>query len=224
MKKFTFALIIIAFGFSFQAHALKQCKPTSLKSPADHSVASGYATDFSYYITNTGDEAILATDSIFVDWGQVSGSSVAWQPMKFLFKTGGLAVGDSFAQTFNVKITGTSGGTFGLGFLAGIHLHQLWAVAWAFNLNVGINEQAKAINKVWFSNNTLNYELIPKSTCKANLSILNLNGQIVKDQSLNLTEGNSVNETISLGNLPKGMYLLRVQTQFGIDTKKFMVQ
>jgi hypothetical protein len=226
MKKFTIIIIVLAFGFgfSYQANAKKEVKPVSIQSPADFTVASGYLTNFIYWIKNTGDEAILPTDSIYVQFGQKNGTTISMQPLLFLYRAAGLAVGDSFTHTFSYTLTGPSSGLMSLVFVAGTHKHTLFGMIVNFDFNVGMADQAKAINKVWYSNSSINYELAPKANCSATLSIFNIKGQMVKNQELNFTAGSLINESISLGTLPKGIYILSVQTPFGVDTKKFVIQ
>lgn len=230
MKKFTFALMIIALGFGFinQAQAQRQLSVSEMISPLSGSnVQAGVATVYKFAIKNTGTETILASDSIIVAWGPVIGTQIQIQtPVNMVpnpHKV--LAPGDTIHFAYSLKISGFTG-AFSLAFLASYNLQiaNFKALVVPFNMTVGINDQAKAINKVWFSNNSVNYELLPKTTGKANLNIVNMNGQIVENQSINLTSGNSINESISLGTLPKGIYILNIQTTYGVDTKKFVVE
>jgi hypothetical protein len=230
MKNFTLALVIIALGFGFinQAHAQRQISVTEMISPAAGSnITPGVPTKYKFVIKNTGTETIEASDTIIVGWGPSNGTQVALQTPVNMFSNPHkvLAPNDTVHFTYSLNLSGVTG-TFYLGFLASytVKLSAFKGIIVAYNMTVGIDEQAKAINNVWFSNNTLNYELIPKATCKANLNILNMNGQIVKDQQLSFTAGNSINETISMGTLPQGVYILSIQTPYGVDTKKFVVQ
>jgi hypothetical protein len=230
MKNFTLALMILALGFGFmnQVQAQRAIAVTEMISPAAGSnIAPGVPTKYKFVIKNTGTETIGASDTILVGWGPSNGTQVALQtPVNMIANPHRvLAPNDTFHFTYSLNLSGVTG-TFYIGFLAS-HTAQyagFKGIIVAYNMTVGMDEQAKAINNVWFGNNSINYELIPKATCKANLSILNMNGQIVKDQPLSFTAGSSINESISMGNLPKGLYILSIQTPFGVDTKKFVVQ
>lgn len=228
MKNFTLAIIIaLGFGFSSQAQVQREIKVTEMVSPlAGGTIAANFVTQFTFVIQNSGAETIAATDTILVGWGDYDGSQVHLKtPVYMLGKPHKvLAPNDTIHFTIPLKITGA--GTVTLAFLASYSalLANFKGIVVQFTSTTGIDEQAKAINNVWFSNNSLNYELVPKATCKATLNILNMNGQIIENQALNLTAGKSMNESISLGTLPKGIYILSVQTPFGVDTKKFVVQ
>jgi hypothetical protein len=226
MKNFTLILLMFAFafGFSYQAKALKEVKPTRVTEPSDFRIAAGFATNFTYWIKNTGDEAILATDSIYVTFGvKISATQIQFQQLKYTMKTGGLAVGDSFSQTFSLKIDGTQPGLITLAFAASMKSWQITYILVNFNLITGIEDQSKVINKVYYSENNLNITLDSKVSTIANLMLTNLNGQVLDSRKMNLTQGN-VQETLYLGTLPKGIYILNMETSYGTDSKKFFVQ
>ena len=121
MKNFTLALIIIVMGFGFmnQAQAQREIKVTAMVSPAPgSSVASGVSTLYTFVIQNTGTETILANDTILIGWGPSNGSQVQLQtPVNMLAKPHKvLATNDTIHFTYNLKLNGTTPGTFYLGF------------------------------------------------------------------------------------------------------------
>ena len=85
----------------------------------------------------------------------------------------------------------------------------------------GIEDYAKVINKVYYSNNNLVINFISKVNRKASLLITNLKGQIIDSRTISINQG-EMQETLNLGILPKGIYILNMQTSYGTESKKFI--
>jgi hypothetical protein len=231
MKKFTliFAILSMTFGFINQSMATKEVKVSQIISPTNGASENvGVPFDIKFCIQNTGDEALSATDDIFITGGQLVGTNFypftsLGFPAKLKTPHKALALLDTITIFF--KLTFTSGsGTITLFFGATNTTNFQGPTVNITLVGSGIADLSKSINKVWFSGNSIKYQLVPNASCLAKLNITNLNGQVVKSSDLNLVEGALVDETISTGYLPKGIYILSIQSPYGIDTKKFIVQ
>ncbi len=82
------------------------------------------------------------------------------------------------------------------------------------HLVTDINEIADS--KFKFYPNPVNGQLNIESETEADISIINMNGRVV----LNIE--NVLQETIDTGNLPKGMYMMKVITDKGVSVHKFV--
>jgi hypothetical protein len=231
MKKLLFLLVIVVLGLGFNnnVYATKGLKPTSMITPAGGSTvhaSPGFGTLFTFVVTNTGDEIIGASDTILVAWGSVNGTQIAIHtPVNMLavpHKV--LNPGDTFKYAYS--FTFPTSGTYNMAFLASYTaiISKFQAFTVSFNIMVGIEDYAATFNKIWYSNASVNYEMMAKSSFDATLSIYNLNGQVFKSQNLNFLAGRTYNESISTGYLPRGIYVYCLQTPYGTETKKFVVQ
>ena len=230
MKKFTLVFVFLAmtFGFMNQSMATKSVKVSQIISPTSGAtVQSGVPFNLAFCIQNSGDENLLATDSIFFQWGYWVGSTFyrlgniyyVHMPHKVL------APLDTITIAWNgVTLTGGTG-TLKLGVYASTALSITFAgITVDVNFVSGIADLSKPINKVWYSNESLNLELNPRISCQANLFVTNLSGKIITSKVINMNADEMLNEQLSLGSLSKGIYILNIRTPYGSDTRKFIVQ
>ena len=73
------------------------------------------------------------------------------------------------------------------------------------------------------NNGNFNLEINSNFTGLAKITIVDINGQEVFSKDLNLTQNRFV-ETINLNNAAKGVYLLKIKTESGEVSSKFIVK
>lgn len=230
MKKIASLLFVsvMLVAFAGSAFAEKVVKVTSMETPKPlGNVPAGTPTPFTFWIKNTGTEALVATDSIFYAWASWNGSSwVLHTPIYYTFRTSGMPVGDSFTVTLNLTINGTPPLQFSLAFFACVNSRNLAGISATFNLSSGsgIDGDAVAIEKSWYTHGNLNVELQPKANCEATLTVYNLNGQMIGTKQLDLKADSPFSESYNFGEIPQGVYIMNVQTPYGVYSKKFLVQ
>lgn len=230
MKKFTLVVVFLAmtFGFMNQSMATKSVKVSQIISPTSGAtINSGVPFNLAFCIQNSGDENLVATDSIYFMWGYWVGSTFyrlgniyyVHMPHKVL------APLDTITIAWNgVSLTGGTG-TLKLGIYASTSLTVTFAGTTVdVNFVSGISDVSKSINKVWYNNESLNLELNPKISCQANLYVTSLSGQVIASKIINMNADEMLNEQLSLGSLSKGIYILTIRTSYGSDTRKFIVQ
>lgn len=229
MKKFTPLFTVLAFVllFSYNANATKVLSTPVMISPAANSTIKNYeSTKYTFYVTNVGTDTIKTTDSIYAGFGYVNGSQITLTSfIKFVRKTD-LAPNDTFNFSWTTGlIVQKPGGTLNLAFIISLtnKIADFKTLVVPYNFNTGLEEYSKIINKIYYSNNNLNITFDSKINTTATLLLTNVSGQIIENRIMNISQGN-VHETINLGTLPKGIYILNMKTSYGIDSKKFVVE
>ena len=225
MKKFTFIFVVLTFVFaSFNSFASKKDSIIDVSLTTGTSLKSWEAPTFKVVLKNVGTEAVLATDNVYFAFF-LYGSS--WQKVGNSYTYNhALSPNDTFSFTilcpFSIHSTQTVNVTIGFGVSMDNSNYTL--IGKTFQLEPsGIEDHAKSINKVFYSNNNLNISLDSKVSTSANLTVTNLTGQVINSTKVELNQGEQ-QESINLGMLPKGIYILNMQTSFGTDSKKFVIQ
>jgi hypothetical protein len=224
MKKFTLILLIAPLIFiSFNSKATKKDSVIEIVSPIPNAdIQSWDLVKYEVVIQNVGTEAILATDKVYLMFAQKAGSQIIPFVVNFFYKA--VAPNDTIHYAFNFSLHSSTSGQiellFGLS-MDGVNFSGKSAL---YNIIMSsIADQAKMLNKVYYYNNNVNITLDSKINTSATLMVTNLNGQTISSQPINISTG-IMQETLNIGTLPKGFYILSIQSQYGVDTKKFVVQ
>lgn len=226
MKKFTLILLILPLIFaSFNLKASKKDSIIDVSLTTGTTLKSWIAPTFKVVLKNVGTETVLATDNVYFAFFLNDGSQ--WQLVGNSYPYNHvLAPNDTFS--FNIlcpfSIHSTQTVNFIIGFGVSMDNTNYTLIGKTFQLEPsGIEDQAKSINKVFYSNNNLNISLDSKVSTSANLTVTNLTGQVINSTKVELNQGEQ-QETLNLGMLPKGIYILNMKTSYGTDSKKFVVQ
>jgi|GEM_PF-6270335 len=227
MRKFTqLVLTIIAIFTITNVFAIKEVKVTGMVEPASGSnVHANFPVDYKIVVQNSGDEAILITDSIYLAWGVYNGSTVQLQPpVRYMFKA--LNPGDTFHYVWRLTINSPNPGQIGLGFLASLSLQitKFKGVVVPFNLTTDIFESSNNAKNIWYSNGQIYFEFVGQNNSLWDIKIYNLNGKLVKVNKVDLSTDNDIN-SIDVGYLEKGVYIFNMSNDNGeIISKKIMIQ
>lgn len=226
MKKFTFIFVVLTFVFaSFNSFASKKDSIIDVSLTTGTTLKSWIAPTFKVVLKNVGTDTVLATDNVYFAFFLHNGSQ--WQLIGNSYPYNHvLAPNDTFSFIilcpFSIHSTQTVNVTIGFG--VSMDNTSFTLIGKQFPLEPsGIADESKTINKVYYSNDNLNITFDSKVSTIANLLLTNLNGQVIDKRSMNISQGET-QETLNLGTLPKGVYILNMQTSFGTDSKKFIVQ
>jgi hypothetical protein len=225
MKKFTFILLLLPFIFaSFNTLANKKDSIISIVSPTSSTVLKSWeAFTCEFVIKNVGTDTVLATDLSKIEIGFVDASNALHVWSKYDIKRK-IAPNDTIHYSFKFTIISTVAGQIKLFFGCSNDDNNWVGVIGLYNLTTsGISENAKVLNKIYYSNNNLNIYFDSKVSTSANLLLTNLSGQVIDQRTMNISQG-EMQESLNLGTLPKGIYILNMQTPYGTDSKKFFVQ
>jgi len=233
MKNFTrliFTLVlVIALNYSFSANMLEI---TSILAPAQGTkIVLGQSTQFQLELTNNHTVTFTTQDTGLLVLGFFNGSSITnlqgiggYIPQADLLPGAKTTV--TFNLTFNVSMTpGNYAPAFGI----------LWKKnpnptsatfqyrVYEFVNGSGLSEKFSKLNDLYYSNGKLYIKFESKGSHNINLSITNLNGQTVQNKQINLNSSGISTETINIANLPKGVYIVTLNGEGILTTRKIMI-
>ncbi|MBT3302635.1 MAG: T9SS type A sorting domain-containing protein [Bacteroidetes bacterium] len=233
MKNFTKLFFALLFGFiSMNTFAADRLELTEIVAPVINSdVILGQPTEFEFKMINNSTATFTTVDTAILVIGWWNGSQVTGlQLLGGYMPTSDLVVGDSvnfkFTLTFPTTMTpGQYAPVFGVVWSGNPEPTKFSLVASVYNftLGSGVAEKFASLDKAYYSNGYVNIDINSNGNAKAYISVSNTNGQIVYGELLSMNNRGLSSESIYVGNLPKGIYILGLSAEGRLTTKKFMV-
>jgi len=232
MRKFTHLfltiMLVTALNFSFAADKLEI---TSIVAPVQGTkIVIGQQTEFELEITNNHTITFTTQDTGLLVLGFFNGSTITnlqgiggYIPQADLLP--GQKVTTKFSLAFNLSTPGNYAPAFGI----------IWAKnpnptsatfqyrVYEFVNSSSLGEKFASLNNVYYSNGQLHLKFDSKGNHHVNLSMTNLNGQTVMNQSIRLNGTGITNENINVSTLPKGVYIVTLNGEGILTTKKIMI-
>lgn len=234
MKNFTRFFFALLIGLSsISAFAADRLEIKDVISPVNNSdIILGQQTAFEFKLVNNSPTTFTTADTALLVIGFWNGSQVTnLQVLGGYMPQSDLQAGDSVNFTFNLTFPttftpGTYAPAFGVVWSGNPEPTKFSLIikVYNFKLGTGINEKFAVLDKTYYSNGYLNIDMNSNGNAQANISITNTSGQIVYNELLKMNNFGLSSESIYVGNLPKGMYILGLSAEGRITTKKFMVR
>ncbi len=233
MKKFTNLLALIALvSFAFNNYAANKLEITKIISPVVNSdVTMGEFQDYSVEITNNGTIDFTAADTAAIYIGFVSGSQlINLQPVTTFTTATTLSPTGSQEYTFSLKISFTNPGLYGLGF--GLYwwkndtpAQMLFQItAYNFIKSASIDDDYFAINKAYYSGKQIELSLHSTGNHNLGINVYNTSGKNMFSKQITVSGSGIVKESIATGYLPKGIYIVAVNNEGVLFTRKIFVR
>jgi len=232
MRKFTqlvlTIMLVTALNFSFAADKLEI---TKILSPAQGTkIVIGQQTEFQLELTNNHTITFTTQDTALLVLGFFNGTTITnLQGISGYIPKTDLLPGQNTTVTFNLSFNLSNPGNYAPAF----------GIIWAKNPNPtsasfqyrvyefvnssGLNEKFASLSNLYYSNGQLHLKFDSKGNHQVNLSVTNLNGQTVLNQVIKLTASGVASESVDVANLPKGVYIVILNGEGILTTKKIVI-
>ncbi|MBC8344493.1 MAG: T9SS type A sorting domain-containing protein [Bacteroidetes bacterium] len=234
MKNFTKFLIALLIGlYCSSAFAADRLEITEVLSPAYNTdIILGQQTPFEFKLVNNSTNTFTTNDTAILFIGFWNGSQVTnLQPLGGYKPPNDLVVGDSLNFTFNLTFPtsftpGTYAPVFGVVWSGNPEPTKFSLIITVYNLVTGtsIKEKFAVIDNSYYSNGYLNLNMNSNGQAQVYISITNTSGQTVYSEQLSMNNFGLSSESIYVGHLPKGIYILGLSAEGRLTTNKFMVR
>jgi len=229
MRKFTFIFIVLFLTFA------QDIRITEYVDPQPNGNVTNYYNDewgkpFTWHVKvkNFGSIAVPAGSLLYmylIPSGSSSGQLASIDTTK-----AAMAVNETINFYFETKIhldNPPQAFYFGFGVMWNLHPSASCLLTQypGFYIVAGMENFSQSINKFYYNDGNLYLNLNDISQFKtdnAQLVLCNITGQTILNEHISLYANTDL--VVSTGNLPKGIYIVKLITTEGVATRKFIVQ
>ncbi|HPD65451.1 MAG TPA: T9SS type A sorting domain-containing protein [Bacteroidia bacterium] len=232
MRKFTHlfftVLMVMYINAAISANALEI---TAILSPVQGTqIVIGQSTQFELELTNNHTITFTTQDTGLLVLGFFNGSSITnLQAIGGYIPQSDLLPGGKTTITFNLTFNGMSPGNYAPAF----------GIVWRKNPNPtsatfqyrvyqfvnssGLAERFSKMKDLYYSNGKIYLNIENKGNQQVMVNILNLNGQLVKFEKFQLNNQGISSQSIDVANLPKGVYIVSLNIEGNLTTRKVYI-
>lgn len=232
MKKFTklmlAVLMVLYLNTAMSANALEI---TAILAPAQGTqIVIGQSTQFQLELTNNHTITFTTQDTGLIVLGFFNGSTITnLQAIGGYIPQSDLLPGGKTTITFNLTFNGLQPGTYApaFGFIWRKNPNPTSATfqyrSYQFVNSSGLAERFSRLNDMYYSLGNLYLNIENRGNQQVGVTLINLNGQLVKYESFRLSGQGIFSKTLNVADLPQGIYIVSLNIDGNITTKKIMI-